>query len=524
MVLRIQKCSPREEEGFVYARTERHIRQAGGWQLVATEMKPHSDMDVKHGEGGSHACSIIFAEVLLAFCGTSCRGSSLPLHGCPNFNDVDGFRKACIEKELLDVVDPQPRSNPRDSAYRPPTDDQLDGVFVVYANAFLGRFALSLLDTGCNAMLTIICVKVEYLPTHPQQAQRKYTNHPMDLSVRSQFIAPPPSRIEILQETIITHDAVGEFDTNTDTTLEAAADIPIDSRHPRQTAVIAFSAAYFEHLRGTSFQPSPSEIETVKFAKVEKKSNRLVFPLWTLNHEICRHFHMFSRGCYYTMRDLPFFPGIRLHSSSLPRHFLLQHSHIAHLPRRLGSARHKHVPRVTCYRYLGHFFTFELALRADHRLVTSGSYSIVRHSSYSAVLVVAVGIVMLHLSPGSCWDAFGVWRCVWGFVRAWVDKRVDHVRGGHRGEDDCGRQGAEGGIWKGVGGMGKINAVQTTSENLLRPDSIETYKFILRALEFILLVASRMWMALCRRGRLLCLQLTLNILLSFDQTLTLCTL
>ncbi|OBZ69396.1 hypothetical protein A0H81_10670 [Grifola frondosa] len=69
-------------------------------------------------------------------------------------------------------------------------------------------------------MLTIICVKLEYPPTHPQQAQRKYTNHPMDLSVRSQFIAPPPSRIEILQETIITHDAVSEFDTPSERTAK----------------------------------------------------------------------------------------------------------------------------------------------------------------------------------------------------------------------------------------------------------------------------------------------------------------
>ncbi|OBZ69398.1 hypothetical protein A0H81_10672 [Grifola frondosa] len=46
----------------------------------------------------------------------------------------------------------------------------------------------------------------------------------------------------------------------------------------------------------------------------------------------------------------------------------------------------------------------------------------VRHPIYSAVLVVAVGIVMLQLSPGSCWEAFGVWRCAMGVLCAlgWI--------------------------------------------------------------------------------------------------------
>ncbi|OBZ66812.1 hypothetical protein A0H81_13336 [Grifola frondosa] len=34
------------------------------------------------------------------------------------------------------------------------------------------------------------------------------------------FIAPPPSRIEILQETIVTDDAVGEFDTPSERTAK----------------------------------------------------------------------------------------------------------------------------------------------------------------------------------------------------------------------------------------------------------------------------------------------------------------
>ncbi|KAF9238462.1 hypothetical protein BU15DRAFT_62440 [Melanogaster broomeanus] len=35
--------------------------------------------------------------------------------------------------------------------------------------------------------------------------------------------------------------------------------------------------------------------------------------------------------------------------------------------------------RIHCYRVLGRMFTFELSIRKDHKLVTSGPYSVVRH-------------------------------------------------------------------------------------------------------------------------------------------------
>ncbi|OAX34700.1 ICMT-domain-containing protein, partial [Rhizopogon vinicolor AM-OR11-026] len=41
--------------------------------------------------------------------------------------------------------------------------------------------------------------------------------------------------------------------------------------------------------------------------------------------------------------------------------------------------------RSHCYRTLGRLFTFELSIRQDHKLVTSGPYSIVRHPSYTGV-------------------------------------------------------------------------------------------------------------------------------------------
>ncbi|KAL4064182.1 hypothetical protein V8B97DRAFT_1988500 [Scleroderma yunnanense] len=50
--------------------------------------------------------------------------------------------------------------------------------------------------------------------------------------------------------------------------------------------------------------------------------------------------------------------------------------------------------RVYCFRVLGQFFTFELSIREDHKLVTEGPYSIVRHPSYTAAIFMLVGHVL----------------------------------------------------------------------------------------------------------------------------------
>jgi len=57
--------------------------------------------------------------------------------------------------------------------------------------------------------------------------------------------------------------------------------------------------------------------------------------------------------------------------------------------------------RYQCYRELGRLFTFEMAIRKDHRLITSGPYSIVRHPAYTGVLLTVVGIVCWHAGSGS---------------------------------------------------------------------------------------------------------------------------
>ncbi|KAJ7923243.1 hypothetical protein B0H13DRAFT_1477462, partial [Mycena leptocephala] len=39
--------------------------------------------------------------------------------------------------------------------------------------------------------------------------------------------------------------------------------------------------------------------------------------------------------------------------------------------------------RLFCYRALGQYFTFKTAIARNHKLVTTGPYSIVRHPAYT---------------------------------------------------------------------------------------------------------------------------------------------
>ncbi|KIL65848.1 hypothetical protein M378DRAFT_76026 [Amanita muscaria Koide BX008] len=57
--------------------------------------------------------------------------------------------------------------------------------------------------------------------------------------------------------------------------------------------------------------------------------------------------------------------------------------------------------RCRCYKTMGRMFTFEMSIRRDHHLVTSGPYSVVRHPSYTGILCTVVGFLLWNLSPGS---------------------------------------------------------------------------------------------------------------------------
>ena len=57
--------------------------------------------------------------------------------------------------------------------------------------------------------------------------------------------------------------------------------------------------------------------------------------------------------------------------------------------------------RRSCYQTLGRMFTFELSLRKNHQLVTSGPYSVVRHPSYIGGTLALLGALTCYTTSGS---------------------------------------------------------------------------------------------------------------------------
>ena len=59
--------------------------------------------------------------------------------------------------------------------------------------------------------------------------------------------------------------------------------------------------------------------------------------------------------------------------------------------------------RSYCYRALGRFFTFQLALQRaqGHRLCTSGPYAVVRHPSYTGLIMTIAAFVLWSGGSGS---------------------------------------------------------------------------------------------------------------------------
>ncbi|KAG1808047.1 uncharacterized protein BJ212DRAFT_1385186 [Suillus subaureus] len=64
--------------------------------------------------------------------------------------------------------------------------------------------------------------------------------------------------------------------------------------------------------------------------------------------------------------------------------------------------------RLYCSSTLGKQWSFPLSIRKEHRLVTSGPYSIVRHPSYTGYLLQYVGIIAVYVSKGSWMRECGI--------------------------------------------------------------------------------------------------------------------
>ena len=57
--------------------------------------------------------------------------------------------------------------------------------------------------------------------------------------------------------------------------------------------------------------------------------------------------------------------------------------------------------RVQCYREMGKYFTLQIIILKDHKLITSGPYSYVRHPSYSGGYLCLAGVAIWYTAEGS---------------------------------------------------------------------------------------------------------------------------
>ena len=73
--------------------------------------------------------------------------------------------------------------------------------------------------------------------------------------------------------------------------------------------------------------------------------------------------------------------------------------------------------RKLCYNTLGRFFTFQLAVRKEHKLVTWGPYAVVRHPAYTGMFMSIIGMLTVQLAPGG-------WVAESGVLNTWLGKGV----------------------------------------------------------------------------------------------------
>ncbi|KAI0670381.1 ICMT-domain-containing protein [Trametes maxima] len=70
--------------------------------------------------------------------------------------------------------------------------------------------------------------------------------------------------------------------------------------------------------------------------------------------------------------------------------------------------------RLWCHRTLGKYFTWQVSVQDDHKLITTGPYSFVRHPSYFGALMMLVGKTLSLLGPGSYPAESGIMGTWWG--------------------------------------------------------------------------------------------------------------
>lgn len=70
--------------------------------------------------------------------------------------------------------------------------------------------------------------------------------------------------------------------------------------------------------------------------------------------------------------------------------------------------------RLACYRHLGQYFTFELSIKKEHKLITDGPYAFVRHPSYLGSISCFSGVLLCQFSAGSWWSEGSLWSTAFG--------------------------------------------------------------------------------------------------------------
>ncbi|KAF8884277.1 hypothetical protein CPB84DRAFT_1789260 [Gymnopilus junonius] len=72
--------------------------------------------------------------------------------------------------------------------------------------------------------------------------------------------------------------------------------------------------------------------------------------------------------------------------------------------------------RLSTYRHLGRYFRFQASIQKDHKLIVSGLYSVVRHPSYTGLLITHPGWVLWYCADGSWIRESGLWATFGGKV------------------------------------------------------------------------------------------------------------
>ncbi|KAF8185188.1 hypothetical protein BJ912DRAFT_490929 [Pholiota molesta] len=108
--------------------------------------------------------------------------------------------------------------------------------------------------------------------------------------------------------------------------------------------------------------------------------------------------------------------------------------------------------RQRCYQLLGESFTFEISLRRDHTLITSGPYAFVRHASYSSGALGMFGALACHTTLGrGCASALGAPLGVgWAADFSGLGGRCCYLRGRYRAAAGEGGPPYAGTFWRSV--------------------------------------------------------------------------